>query len=200
MPKLKKRLPESRSEKRERLASEKELRGRDKELARARMAQWQADAKQRNTMLREWRVAVDNRLASDKAYAHFEVIHARDWDLIRPVWLPNVELSLALQRLADGRVADLEPIISWLESEPRYPRYGLHLLKKARFSNCQRRRLQALVLRVLGHPEPVCGLRYWLRLGRKLGTPAFREQVAALPGERAQRLLAHLNQERTMQP
>lgn len=199
MPKLKKRLPESRSEKRERLASEKELRSRDKELARARLAQQKSDTQQRNTLLREWRAAVDNRLLSEEAYTYFETIHTRDWDLIRPYWLPNVELSLAVQRLADGREGDPQPIIEWLETGPNYPAMGLHLLKRARLSDCQWLRLQTLVLQVVTQPEKVFQFRYWLRLARKLYTPPFREQVAALSGERARMLLAHLDQERSMQ-
>ncbi|MGC4043861.1 MAG: hypothetical protein QM758_08635 [Armatimonas sp.] len=198
MPKLKKRLPESRSEKRERLASEKELRSRDKELARARLAQLKTDAQYRDTLLREWRIAVDNRLLSDEAYVRFEAIHSRDWDLIRPYWLPNVELSLAVQRLIDGRDTDPEPIIAWLETGPSHPATALHLLKRANLSDCQRIKLQALVLHTLARTTPICSFRYWIRLARKLYTPAFHDQVTMLPGERARILLAHLEQERTM--
>jgi hypothetical protein len=198
MPKLKKRLPESRSEKRERLASEKELRGRDRQLAQARQLQWREQQKRNETLFREWRSAVAHRLDSGEAYLHFEAVHRRDWDLIRPIWLPNVDCSLAYQRLLDGKSADPEPLLDFLSDGHPKPRRFLRKLKKLALTPMQTDRLHKIVLENLAQPRWHARTREYVALLRRFSTPELYEKAESLSEEKRELVRWHLGQEKSM--
>ena len=149
--KLKKRLPESRSQKKDRLASDKDRKGIERERAMARREQWMAQQEKQSALFHEWRHAVKTRLESDDAYARFEKIHLGYWDYFRHAGMPSAELSLAVQRWRDGRPVDPEILVSALEGRETFSRcladFVRKLARARSLSPCQVRRVQGYVLR-----------------------------------------------------
>lgn len=201
--KLKKRLPESRSQKKERLAADRDRRELDREQALGRREAWLAQHDRSKVLFHEWRNAVLHRLDSDTAYANFEAIHRSYWDLFRHIGMPSTELSLALQRHRDGKPLDPEPLIEELETQSKFRPQLAHLTKqlvrKKRLTDDQLARLRAVLLRHLAFEG---WHRHWChltRLARALEGAELRAQLQELPQTpQIAHLLAHLEQEAQM--
>jgi hypothetical protein len=201
MPKLKKRLPESRSEKRERLASESELNRRQKEQARARHAVRQKQQERESQVFLEWRTLMKRRL-------EFEAFHRQYWDYFRFSGMPDAELALTVQRWKDTKPVAPEVVLEYLESQRRLSvplaRIAKQLAFRGEWSEGQRRRLQKMVLRHLEAPRWHANFKYLARLSRALDDETFYDEVhvrslrSDIGGEMAIALLTHLRQERTM--
>lgn len=205
--KLKKRLPESRSQKKERLAADRDRRELDREQARDRREAWLAQHDRGKALYHEWRNATLHRLDSDTAYAHFEAVHRSYWDLFRHIGMPSTELSLALQRHRDGKPVDPEPLVEELESQVIFLPRIAHLLKQlaraGRLSDHQQSRLHAVLCRQLAFDGWHRHFRVLARLARALDrqSPALRERLQALPATPQVTLLwEHLEQETRMTP
>jgi hypothetical protein len=194
MPKLKKRLPESRSEKRERLASEKDRKAIERALFRVRREKCGLVLR----ILQDWRIAVERRLDSDEAYARFEATHTRDWDIIRPIWLPSVACSLEYQHLLDGKPTDPEPLLDYLSQDPPNSRKLLRQFKKLVLTPTQTERLHTIALGILAQSHWHARTREYIALLRRFMTPELYEKVAGLPGEKRELLCWHLSQELSM--
>ncbi len=194
MPKLKKRLPESRSEKRERLASEKDRKAHERALSRVRREKCGLVLR----ILKDWRIAVERRLDSDEAYARFEAIHRRDWDIIRPIWLPNVECSLEYQHLLDEKPTDPEPFLDYLCEDPVNSRKLLRNLKKMSLSSTQTERIHVISLQALAKPGWHARTREYIALLRRFMTPELFEKANELPEAKQILLRWHLEQENSM--
>lgn len=202
--KLKKRLPESRSQKKERLAADRDRRALDRAQARDRREAWLAEHDRSRALYHEWRSAVVHRLDSEEAYQRFEEIHRCYWDLFRHIGLPSTEVSLALQRHKDARPADPEPLVEALESAPHFPTHIAHALKQqlraGELTPGQKARVRAVVVHHCGFIGWHKSLRALVRLARVLDGPELRTALAALPQTPALlHVLAHLDQEHKMQ-
>lgn len=200
--KLRKRLPESRSQKKLRLAGERELRNADRTLARHRREMLVRQQEESLQLWKTWRGAVKRRLDSDDAYDHFESTHRALWDFFRHYGMPDAETTIALQRWRDGLTFEVEPLVGWAE---RGPRRGdlplLALIKRQTLDDSQRERLRVLVLRIVDLPYFHRNFRGYARLARVLDSPAFRAalEVRTLgDNPRADAILAHLEQESRM--
>lgn len=211
--KLRKRLPESRSQKKERLAGERARRETERERLLKRREAWLVQQEEAFAVWREWRRAVNRRLESGDAYAHFEAVHRQWWDWIRHVGMPDAELTIAIQRWRDGLPFDPEPVVAWLEEGPR--RGDAPLLRLSRrlpLDEAQKARLRTLVLRLVDLPYWHRAFRAYARLAPILDTPLFRAALQArqaaggAPGCHADALLdaldqaARMRQERTPKP
>jgi hypothetical protein len=201
--KLKKRLPESRSQKKERLASDKDRKGIERERAMARREQWIAQQEKQSAHFHTWRHAVNNRLESDEAYARFEEIHRGYWDYFRHVGMPDTELSLAIQRWRDGRSVDAEVLVSALVEDEYFSRHLASFVRKLarsrQLSGNQVRRVQRFVLIYAEYPGWHADYRHLARLARAVPENDLAERLAQLP-ETPMRdaLLGHLAQEASM--
>ncbi|WP_394796262.1 hypothetical protein [Armatimonas sp.] len=201
--KLKKRLPESRSQKKERLAADRDRRELDREQALGRREAWLAQHDRSKVLFHEWRNAVLHRLDSDTAYANFEAVHRSYWDLFRHIGMPSTELSLALQRHRDGKPVDPEPLLEELETQsklrPQLAHLTKQLVRKKRLTDDQLARLRAVLLRHLAFEG---WHRHWChltRLARALEGPELRAQLQELPQTpQVAHLLVHLEQEARM--
>jgi hypothetical protein len=194
MPKLKKRLPESRSEKRERLASEKDRKAAERALFRVRREKCGLVLR----ILQDWRIAVERRLDSDEAYARFEAIHLRDWDIIRPIWLPDVTCSLEYQHLLDGKPTDPEPLLEYLSKDPPNSQKLLRQFKKLVLTPTQTEQLHTIALEALAKPYWHARTREYIALLRRFMTPELYEKSVNLSKENQDLLCWHLNQEELM--
>ncbi len=194
MPKLKKRLPESRSEKRERLASEKDRKAHERALFRVRREKCGLVLR----ILKDWRIAVERRLDSDEAYARFDAIHRRDWDIIRPIWLPSVAISLEYQHLLDGKPADPEPLLEYLSQDSPKSQKLLRKIKKLVLDPVQTDRLHTIALDVLAQPRWHARTREYIALLRRFMTPELFEKANELPEAKQILLRRHLEQENSM--
>lgn len=201
--KLKKRLPESRSQKKERLASDKDRKGIERERAMARREQWIAQQEKQSALFHEWRHAVQNRLESDEAYARFETVHRGYWDYFRHAGMPDTELSLTIQRWHDGRSIDAEVLVSALVERASFSRHLASFVRKlaraGRLSENQARRVQRYVLVHASFPGWHADYRHLARLARAVPESDLAERLAQLP-ETPMRdaLLGHLAQEASM--
>lgn len=196
--KLKKRLPESRSQKRERLASDRDRRALDRAQMFDRREAWLAQQEQGKALYHEWHHAVTNRLTSEEAYARFEEIHAHYWDFFRHAGLPSTELSLAIQRHRDGKPGEPEPIIAALEIRitKRLLRIAKQVARRGALSENQKCRLCTLILACIDFPRWHREFTELARLARALAHPELRAQLEArLPDAHAAALLQHLDQE-----
>lgn len=200
--KVRKRLPESRSQKKLRLAGERELRNSERTLARHRREMLLRQQEESLQLWKVWRGAVKRRNDSDDAYAHFEATHRALWDFFRHFGMPDADATLALQRWKDGRPFEVEPLVGWAE---RGPRRGdlplLALIKRQPIDEPQKERLRALVLRIVDLPYFHRNFRGYARLARRLDSPGFRAalRVRAIGGNpRAVAVEAHLEQEARM--
>ena len=203
--KLKKRLPESRSQKKERLAADRDRRAMERVQALDRREAWLAQHDRSKVLFLEWRNAVVHRLDSDAAYERFETVHRRYWDLFRHVGLPSTELSLTLQRHHDGKPLDPEPLVDELEHQthfsPRVAQLVKQLAREGTLSENQRLRVQAVIVRRAAFPGWHRHIRYLARLARAVNTPALSCQLQLLPKTPpTEYLLAHLEQAAQMQP
>lgn len=203
--KLKKRLPESRSQKKERLAADRDRRALDREQALGRREAWLAQHDRGKALYHEWRNATLHRLDSDDAYAHFEAVHRSYWDLFRHIGMPTTELSLALQRHRDGKPFDPEPLVEELEVQVRFLPRIAHLLKQlaraGRLSDEQQGRLHSVLCRQLAFDGWHRHFRTLARLARALDSAALRARLQALPATPQVALLwEHLEQETRMAP
>jgi hypothetical protein len=198
--KLKKRLPESRSQKRERIAADRDRRAMEREQARDRREAWLAQHDRSKVLFHEWRNAALHRLDSDEAYTHFEEVHRRYWDLFRHIGMPSTELSLTLQRHRDGKPLDPEPLVEELETQARFHPAIAHLVKQLlredQLSPHQKCRVRAVLLRRLAFEGWHRHFRHLVRLARALDGPELRQQLQALPHTpQLMHLQAHLEQE-----
>jgi hypothetical protein len=201
--KLKKRLPESRSQKRERIAADRDRRAMEREQARDRREAWRAEHDRGRVLFHEWRNAVVRRLDSDEAYTHFEEVHRRYWDLFRHIGMPSTELSLTLQRHRDGKPLDPEPLVEELETQARFHPAIAHLVKQlvreGALTSNQEHRVRAVLLRRLAFEGWHRHFRHLARLARALDSPELRQQLQALPHTpQLAHLQAHLEQEAQM--
>ena len=200
--KLRKRLPESRSQKKQRLAGERERRIADRALARRRHEMLLRQKEESLQIWIVWRGAVKRRNDSDEAYAHFEQTHRALWDFFRHWGMPDADTTLALQRWKDGRPFPVDPLVGWAEDGPRRGDLPLlALLKRQRFTDDQAERLRALVLRIVDLPYWHRNFRGYARLARGLDSDSFRAALhgrALLGSQRAAAVLAHLEQEARM--
>ena len=201
--KLKKRLPESRSQKKERLASDKDRKGIERERAIARREQWIAQQEKQSALFHEWRHAVKNRLDSDDAYARFEEVHRGYWDYFRHAGMPDTELSLTIQRWRDGRSVDAEVLVSALVAQEKFSRHLASFVRKlaraGELSGNQVRRVQRFVLAHAAFPGWHADYRHLARLARAVPENELAARLAQLP-ETPMRaaLLGHLAQEASM--
>lgn len=185
--KLKKRLPESRSQKKERLAADRDRRELDREQALGRREAWLAQHDRGKALYHEWRNATLHRLDSDAAYAHFEAVHRSYWDLFRHIGMPSTELSLALQRHKDGKPVDPEPLVEELETQLKFRPHVAHLLRQllraGALSPSQQDRVCSVLLRRLAYDGWHRHFRALARLARALDcqSPELRQQLAQLP-------------------
>jgi hypothetical protein len=203
LPKLKKRLPESRSQKKERLDGERSRRVADRELALKRRERWLSQQEETLVVWKEWRHAIKHRLDSDAAYARFEAAHQQWWDWFRHYGMPDADVTIALQRLRDGRPADPQPLIDLLANSP--PGRFASLLRPLRRmlptppSPEMRRPLIEVVVRVVDLPFWHRDFRAYARLARRIDDPSLRAALQArvlLGGEigaRAAEVLRYLD-------
>ena len=201
--KLKKRPPESRSQKRERLAADRGRREMDREQARDRREAWLAQHDKGKVLFHEWRNAVQHRLDSDAAYVNFEAVHRRYWDLFRHIGMPSTELSLALQRHRDGKSVNPEPVVEELETQvyfrPQLAHLAKQLVRENTLTDEQVARLRTVLLRRVAFAGWHRHFRYLVRLARALDGPELGEQLRALPQTPSiAHLLEHLEQEAQM--
>lgn len=203
--KLRKRLPESRSQKRERLAGERERRAVDRDLALKRREMWLQQQEENLDVWKTWRRAVNRRLESEEAYARFEATHRALWDFFRHVGLPAADTTIAIQRWRDGLPFEVEPIVAWVEDGPRQRDLPLwRLLRRQRLDEGQKERLRTMALRLVDLPYWHRGFREGARLARVLDGDAFRAALGARrlrggeSGARAAAMLAQLEQARRM--
>lgn len=197
--KLRKRLPESRSRKRERLASERDLRRSDRELALQRKEHWLRGQEENLAVWKEWRRAVNRRLDSADDHARFEEVHRRLWDYFRHAWMPDAETTLALQRHADGLPVDWTPVVERVAAGPRRgDRAYWRLLRKASLTDAHRDRLREVIVRAVDLSYWHIGFPELARLARRADTPALRSdllerlELGEGIGARARRVLAVL--------
>ena len=201
--KLKKRLPESRSQKKERLAADRDRRTLDREQALGRREAWLAQHDRGKALYHEWRNAILHRLDSDAAYAHFESVHRSYWDLFRHIGMPSTELSLALQRRCDGKAFSPEPLVEALETQTHFSPLVAHLIKQFARDNAlspeQCRRVQAVIVRRFVFVGWHRHFRHLVRLARALDSTELRQQLQSLPSTpQLAHLQAHLEQETRM--
>jgi polyhydroxyalkanoate synthesis regulator phasin len=203
--KLKKRLPESRSQKKERLSADRDRRELDREQARDRREAWLAQHDRGKALYHEWRNATLHRLDSDTAYAHFESVHRSYWDLFRHIGMPSTELSLALQRHRDSKPVDPEPLVEELETQSKFRPHVAHLVKQlireGKLSQNQKRRVGSVLVRRLAYDGWPRHFRALARLARALDCqcPVLRQQLTQLPQTpQLTHLLEHLEQEARM--
>jgi hypothetical protein len=176
--KLRKRLPESRSEKRERLKSEKQNRVSDRELALRRKELWLRQQDESLEVWKQWRRAVKHRLDSDDAYRHFEETHLALWDWFRHAGMPGAEATLAMQRRADGLPFDIDPIVDWIASGPRRADATLwDWVARAELDDPQRAAVGAMVLRVVDLPFWFRGFSRLRRLARAIDSAWLRREL-----------------------
>jgi len=179
--KLRKRLPESRAEKRERLKSEKQNRLSERELALRRKELWLRQQEESREVWKVWRRAVKHRLDSDASYAEFEKTHLALWDWFRHVGMPDAEATLAMQRRADGKPFSMEPLVNWVASGPRRADSTLwRWVAATPLDPDQKRAIGAMVLRAVDRP-------YCFRGFRRLGPLVRTSETAWLRGELMQR-------------
>ena len=201
--KLKKRLPESRSQKKERLASDKDRKGVERERALARREQWIAQQEKQSALFHEWRHAVQNRLESDDAYARFESVHRGYWDYFRHAGMPSAELSLAIQKWRDARPVEPEVLVSALVESEKFSRHVADLVRKlaraGQLSHNQVRCVQRFVLHHARFPGWHTDYRHLARLARSVPENNLAERLAELPRTpMTAALLTHLAQEERM--
>ncbi len=201
--KLKKRLPESRSQKKERLAADRDRRAMERVQALDRREAWLAQHDRSKVLFHEWHNAVVRRLDSDAAYERFEATHRRYWDLFRHVGLPSTELSLTLQRHHDGKPLDPEPLVDELEHQTHFSPLVAHLTKQLARENAlspeQRLRVQAVIVRRAAFDGWHRHIRYLARLARAVSSPELSCQLQALPKTpQIAHVLEHLEQEAHM--
>ena len=165
--KLRKRLPETRAEKRERLQSEKQNRLSDRELALRRKELWLRQQEENLGAWKTWRRAVKHRLDSEAHYRVFEDTHRALWDWFRHAGMPDSEATLAMQRKADDLPYESEPLVHWIASGPRRADWVLwRWVADMTLDETQRRSVGAMILRVVDTP-------YWYRGFRRLGPLAL---------------------------
>jgi len=180
--KLRKRLPETRAEKRERLQSEKQNRISDRELALRRKELWLRQQEENLEVWKTWRRAVKHRLDSDAHYRVFEDTHRALWDWFRHAGMPDSEATLAMQRKADGLPYESEPLVHWIASGPRRADFVLwRWVADFPLDDAQRRAVGAMILRAVDCP-------YWYRGFRRLGPLAVAADSRWLRTELASRV------------
>jgi len=177
--KLRRRLPESRSRKKERLASERDLRRSDRDLALQRKERWLKDREENLAVWKEWRRAVNRRLDSSDDYARFEDVHRRLWDFFRHAWMPDAETTISLQRYADGLPVDWTPVLERVAAGPRRgDRVLWRLLRRAELSASHREMLVPLVVRVVDLPYWHTGFPELARLARHAWSDGLASELA----------------------
>lgn len=204
MPKLNKRPPESRSQKRERIGSEQEQERRNEERVRIQKAQ---DWKEYELLLK-WLSLMKHRFDSEEAYAQFESYYRQNAGRLGSWNTPDPELLLTIFRHKDGKAIDPEIILNALEQEPRLSMLLLSIAKqlaiKELWSGSQLGRLQDILIKHLSFHRWHKSVRPIARLARVITDDAFEARVRLLLAyggareEMATRLLAQLEQERKM--
>lgn len=177
--KLRKRLPESRAEKRERLKSEKQNRLSERELALRRKELWLRQQEESRDVWKVWRRAVKHRLDSDASYAEFEQTHLALWDWFRHAGMPDSEATLAMQRRADGKPFPMEPLVNWVATGPRRADSTLwRWVASTPLTPDQKQAIGAMVLRAVDRPYFFRGFRRLGPLARASETPWLRDELA----------------------
>jgi hypothetical protein len=177
------KLPESRGQRRKRLAQVDTERNLGRESARV----WE---ERHREFLESYWDAYRHRLESDALYAHFDALQARLYDLPPPANLPHahresLEFERANQRMLDSHPVDWDVLIAFLERDPYTGCSGylkekiLRRLKRAPLTETQKARLRAMLLAQVCKP-PRREARDYCRLAIVLDEPSFRQKLDRL--------------------